>query len=177
MSLTHRNDGREPDQKICFGVRRDYRARLPARSVGPELLHPSNTYCGLNTVGIRIGAPFYWPRASKLVRDRYDADCNNSAGMETWTPTGRAVFNFARLYKSSIYKRDQNVDFSERALLHAGERVLMALTRRRECRLGTIPSGTFRGPRTRFPFREGRKGSLHSMGVTARRRHVPARGR
>ncbi len=30
---------------------------------------------------------------------------------------------------------------------------------------------------TRFPFREGRKGSQRSMGVTARRRHIPALGR
>ncbi len=65
LRLTHRNDGREPDQTISFGVRRDYRARLPARSVGPELLHPSNTYCGRKTVGRWIGAPYCWPRAFK----------------------------------------------------------------------------------------------------------------
>lgn len=44
-------------------------------------------------------------------------------------------------------------------------------------RHGTIPSGMFRRPRTRFPFPEGGKGSQYSMGVTAKRRHVPERGR
>jgi hypothetical protein len=166
-------------------VGRDYRSGPHAQlTVGAELLRPCNTFLWWrdnNTWGDVTNpgsAPVPpAPGHSWLVRDRYHADCNDSAGMERRAPTGHAVSDFVNSYVSSIYSRDDRSVPPERALRYAGRRASMAQARRRECRHGTIPSGMFRRPRTRFPFREGRKGSQHSMGVTARRRHVPARGR
>jgi len=125
---------------------------------GLELLHLSNTYCVRIADHNGIGAPHCGPGATKPVRAYSDADCNDSAGMELQAPTGCVPSNLVRLYISSVYSRCGGVVFSERALLHPGERASMALVRRRERRLGTIPSRVFRERMYPVSLSRGSKG-------------------